>query len=141
MPTSFIRSTIDFFQSSFSELLAARPSRIAATSTAGAAAAVGAGGVAAAGAEVDAEGVGAADIVPLGATVEVTGLPPDAGAGAAWPNIFDIRLVNIPITRNSKACQMKLPALLLLLNPDGRIKVRAKKIRRCTANRSRFGRH
>jgi hypothetical protein len=135
MPTSFIRSTIDFFQSSFSELLAARPSRIAATSTAGAAAAVGAGGVAAAGAEVDAEGVGAADIVPLGATVEVTGLPPDAGAGAAWPNIFDIRLVNIPITRNSKAGQMKLPALLLLLNPDGRIKVRAEKIRSCTANR------
>ena len=62
MPTSFIRSTIDFFQSSFSGLLAARPSRIAATSTAGAAAAVGAGGVAAAvtagAAEVDAEELG-----------------------------------------------------------------------------------
>ena len=78
--------------------------------------------VPAGGAEVDVEGVGAADIVPLGATVEVTGLPPDAGAGAAWPNIFDIRLVNIPITKNSKAGQMKLPALLLLLNLDGRTK-------------------
>jgi hypothetical protein len=105
-----MRSTIDFFQSSFSELFAARPSRIAATST---------GWAGAAGADGRAAGAGVAAGAAAGAAlpgVEATAGVADVGAGAlaagavaagvvavgavatgAWLNIFDIRLLSKPI--------------------------------------------
>lgn len=90
---------MDFFQSSFSEFFAAKPSRMAVTSTVCAGAAAGSGvaaGAAVAGetgeaAGVVAEGAVADSIVVLGGAcvVEV--------AAPACPKIFDIRLLNIPI--------------------------------------------
>jgi hypothetical protein len=91
MPTSFIKSTIDFRQSSFSGFFFAKSLSTAATSTTEAAGA--------------AAGAGAEDPAAAG----VCGVPPGAGAaaaacdalavvaGAAWPKIFDIRLLNNPI--------------------------------------------
>src|SRR4029077_20823900 len=80
---SFIRSTIDLRQSSFSVDFAARPSMIAVTSTGAAEAAAGAEAAGCAGAGADCEG-GAAAAAP-GA---------DAGVAAAaedeWPNIADM---------------------------------------------------
>jgi hypothetical protein len=97
--TSFNRSTIDFFQSSFSEFFAARPSRIAVTSTVSTGAAAASG--VAAGAGVAGETADAAGVVPEGAVADSIVVPEDAGtAGAAapaCPNILDIRLLNIPI--------------------------------------------
>ena len=99
MSSNFNRSTMDFFQSSFSEFFAAKPSRMAVTSTVCAGAAAGSGvaaGAAVAGetgeaAGVVAEGAVADSIVVLGGAcvVEV--------AAPACPKILDIRLLNIPI--------------------------------------------
>ena len=99
MSSNFKRSTMDFFQSSFSEFFAAKPSRMAVASTVctGAAARSGvAAGAAVAGetgeaAGVVAEGAVADSIVVLGGAcvVEV--------AAPACPKILDIRLLNIPI--------------------------------------------
>jgi hypothetical protein len=92
-----IKSTIDFFQSSFSEFLATRSSRIAVTSTVSAGAAAGEAEAAIAGETADAaglvaEGAVADSIVVFGA---FGGVSPAGGAG--YPNILDIRLFNIPI--------------------------------------------
>jgi hypothetical protein len=114
MLTSFKRSTIDFFQSSFSGFLAAKPSRIADTSTpwAGAAATSGvAAGAAVAGETAEAAGVVADGAVA--ASIVVLGVV-DAAAGAApaCSNIFAIRLVNIPISTKVRF------AALLWMHPD-----------------------
>jgi hypothetical protein len=107
-----MRSTIDFLQSSFSGFFAAKSSRMAVTSTTGAGAAAGAeaGSEVAGGAGV--EGVAAATVVIGGAVVEGAGVPPLAGAAVACPNIFDMRLVNIPIRAENTPGRDKLPAHL-----------------------------
>src|SRR5262245_12171519 len=98
-----MRSTIDFFQSSFSEFLAANPSRIAATSTALAGAAGAAVGGAAAGAAAGcAPAVGGAAGCAPAVDGAVAGTPEAAPVTAAvvpeWLNIFDIRLLSKPMT-------------------------------------------
>ena len=98
MSTSFNRSTIDFFQSSFSGFLAAKASRIAGTSTVWVGA-VSASGVAA-GAAVAGETADAAGVVGEGAVADSIVVLGDVGVAAgalACPNIFAIRLLNIPI--------------------------------------------
>jgi hypothetical protein len=110
IPTSFIRSTIDFLQSSFSGFFAAKSSSKAVTSTpcAGAAAA---GGDAAEAAEVaglaDAE---TASVVAGEATAGEVGAAPLEGAVVACPNIFDMRLVNIPIRAKDTPRRGEKPA-------------------------------
>jgi hypothetical protein len=100
--TSLNRSTIDFLQSGSSEFFAARPSRIVVTSTdwAGTAAVSGvAAGAATAGATAEAVGV-----VPEGAVaasivvVEGAGVAEDGALSR--PKIFDIKLLNTPISFN-----------------------------------------
>ena len=95
---SFIRSTIDFCQSSFSLLLAASLVRMAATSTVAAGAAPGAdAGFGAADGDVPAgaapgadAGFGAADgDVPAGAAPAPGAAPAGAVAALAWPKIVD----------------------------------------------------
>src|SRR6478672_6682312 len=95
MPTSFIRSTIDFFQSSFSLLFAERPSRTDATSTAGGGAAAMPGGFPTGGG-----GAAMPGGFPTGGggAAMPGGLP--AGASDFWvaagppPKILDIRVLN-----------------------------------------------
>src|SRR4051794_7767520 len=108
MPTSFIRSTIDFFQSSFSGLLAASPSRTAVTSTDGGGAAAtpggfpwGGGGAAmpgglptgGGGAAIAGGLPGAASLFWAEGAEEVCALEVEA-AGAAPPKILDINVLN-----------------------------------------------
>src|SRR4029077_18696597 len=88
MPTSFIRSTMERFQSSFSGFFAANPSRMAATSTVFG----GAAGAVAVAADCTA---GAPGVAAPGFAAD--GLPPTGVAVAAWLKIFDIRLLNRPI--------------------------------------------
>lgn len=94
MPTSFMKSTIDFFQSSFSELLEAISLSTALTSTLAGAGALpeGAGGIA--GAE------------PAGGTEEEAGAPApgvegpeDEAEAGAFPKIFDIKVLNMFMSR------------------------------------------
>ena len=109
------RSTIDFLQSSFSGLFAAKSSRMAVTSTAWAGAAPreedvveAAGGVGLVGATVPTVLVGEATAGEAGtALVE--------GAAVACPNIFDMRLVNIPITAKDTPRRDKKPAPVVRL--------------------------
>ena len=110
IPTSFIRSTIDFLQSSFSGLFAAKSSRMAVTSTAWAGAA---------GREEDvAEAAGGVGLVGAAVPTVLVGeaTPGEAraalveGAAVACPNIFDMRLVNIPITAKDTPRPDKKPA-------------------------------
>ena len=121
MSTSFNRSTIDFLQSSFSGFLAAKASRIAGTSTVWAGA-VSASGVAA-GAAVAGETADAAGVVGEGAVADsivVLGVGVAAGA-LACPNIFAIRLLNIPIGNTSTYLRTYLDAsgfLALMLGVD-----------------------
>jgi hypothetical protein len=146
IPTSFIRSTIDFLQSSFSGFFAAKSSRMAVTSTACAGAAggeedvaeaVGVAGLlgvavptvlvgeatagevgAAPGDEEVAEAAGvvglvgaaAATVVVGEATTGEAGVAPPEGAAVACPNIFDMRLVNIPITPKNTPRRDRKPA-------------------------------
>src|SRR4030095_17219707 len=87
MPTSFIKSTIDRRQSSFSGFFLAKSFRIAATSTTG-------GGAAAPAACV-------CGALPAAGAPEAAGcvwVPEAPAAGVAWPKILDIRLLNNPIT-------------------------------------------
>ena len=98
MPTSFIRSTIDFLQSSFSGFFAAKSSKIAVTSTACGGAAGGEEGVAGAAGVVGLVGVAVARVGVGEATAEEVGVALLDGAAVACPNIFDMRFVNIPIT-------------------------------------------
>ena len=98
---------MDFLQSSFSGFFAAKLSRMAVTSTACAGAAAGeedvaeaAGGVGLVGAAVPAVLVGEATAGEAGAALVV-------GAAVACPNIFDIRLINIPITTNIRLVRIK----------------------------------
>ena len=97
IPTSFIRSTIDFLQSSFSGFFAAKSSRMAVTSTAWGVAAVGEEDVAEAAGVVGLAGASAGTLVVGEATTGEAGAAPLEGAAVACPNIFDMRLVNIPI--------------------------------------------
>src|SRR5262245_1094358 len=97
---------IDFLQSSFSGFFAAKSSRIAVTSTAWAGAAVGeeaAGGVGLVGATVPTVLVGEATAGEAGAALV-------EGAAVGCPNIFDMRLVNIPITAKDTRRPDKKPA-------------------------------
>src|ERR1700757_438593 len=91
MSTSFIKSTIDFRQSSFSGFFAARSSRMAVTSTIGVD-------------EGTEETADAAGVVGVGAVADSIVVPDgatdEADDAVAWPNIFAIRLVNIPIKTN-----------------------------------------
>src|SRR6185295_4683052 len=89
MPTSFIRSTIDRFQSSFSGFFAANPLRIAAIST-------GCGGAAGAVAVAADCTAGAAGVPAPGCAAD--GLPLKGVALATWPKVSDIRLLSKPIT-------------------------------------------
>ena len=97
MPTSFIRSTIDFLQSSFSGFFAAKSSKIAVTSTACGGAAAAEEGVAGAAGVVGLVGVAAATVGVGEATAEEAGAALLDGAAVVCPNIFDMRFVNIPI--------------------------------------------
>ena len=84
MPTSFIKSTIERFQSSFSALFAANPFKTAATSTTRAA------GAPAEEATAEVGGEPAAAWVPTAPDAVGAGLGPP-------PKIFDISLLNNPI--------------------------------------------
>jgi hypothetical protein len=98
--TSFNRSTIDCFQSSFSGFLAAKASRIEGTSTVGVGAVTAA--EVAAGAAVAGDTAEAAGVVAEGAVADSIVVAGGVGVGAgalACPNIFAIRLVNIPISK------------------------------------------
>ena|SRR5450631_3408519 len=99
MSSNLSRSTMDFFQSSFSEFFAAKPSRMAATSTV--CTGVAAGSEVAAGAAVAGETGEAAGVVAEGAVADAIVVLGGACvvevAAPACPNIFDIRLLNIPI--------------------------------------------
>ena len=99
---------MDFLQSSFSGFFAARSSRMAVTSTVFAGSETGAGAAAEAGV-VGADGAAEAKAV-FGGAAEVE------GAAGACPNIFDMRLVNIPIRAEIKPSSKKLPALLDIRN-------------------------
>jgi len=117
-----MRSTIDFLQSSFSGFLAARSSRMTATSTifagaetagAGAGETAAGAGETAAGAAAGA-GAGAAGEAGVDGAVEATvvfgGAAVAEDAAVACPNIFDMRLVNIPIRAKATPSRKKLPA-------------------------------
>jgi hypothetical protein len=94
MPTSFMRSTIDFFQSSFSEFLEAISLSTALTST-----------LAGAGAPPE-DAAGIVEAEPAGGMEEEAGAPApgvegpedEAGVGA-FPKIFDIKVLNNFISR------------------------------------------
>ena len=116
MSRSFNRSTMDFFQSSFSEFFATRPSRMAVTSAVCTGTAAGSG--VAAGAAVAAETGEAAGGVPEGAVADsivvLEGAFVVEVAALACPNIFDIKLLNIPIgalVRRSATAWMHLEYL------------------------------
>ncbi len=72
------------------------------------------------GAEEREETGDAAGVVGLGAVAEsivfVGGAAVEEGAAVACPNIFDIRLVNIPIKTQSTLCRKKLPVASRLSN-------------------------
>ena len=117
---------MDFLQSSFSGFSAAKLSRMAVTSTACTGAAAGeevvaeaAGGVAdgdvaeAAGA-FGVVGVTAATAAVGEATAGEAGIAALEGAAVACPNIFDMRLVNIPIGVEYAPHRGKKPASLAL---------------------------
>jgi len=88
---------MDFLQSSFSGFFAAKLSRMAVTSTACTGAAAGEEEVAEAAGAFGVVGVTAATAAVGEATAGEAGIAALEGAAVACPNIFDMRLVNIPI--------------------------------------------
>src|SRR5258708_39613954 len=92
MSTSFIKSTIDLRQSSFSGFFDAKPSRIAVTSTTSAGAKAPAGGVAAA----------TGGIEPLVGGGCAPGAAVDSGLGVPFPRIFPNKLASKPIAFTNK---------------------------------------